>query len=73
MAFKGSSKKIPIEFADVQLCREMNCTYWELQEQPSKFVELFSLYLQIKSKVEKEQSDKLDRMKNKTSRRRRGR
>ena len=55
------SKTIPPEFINTQLCEAMRLSYWQLMEQPAKHVELFTLYLQIKAKVQGEDHKKLER------------
>jgi hypothetical protein len=57
----GKTDKIPADFADVQLCEAMGIDYWTLMSQPARHVELFTIYLQVRAKVEAEENKKLER------------
>lgn len=70
LALDGKSKTIPAEFSDVQLCKAMRISYWELMDQPVKHVELFMMYLEMESRIMNKESKNI---KNKGSRVRKGR
>ena len=47
-------------FIDVQLCESMGIDYWTLMEQPSKHTELYTMYLNIKNKVQEENNKRMN-------------
>ena len=60
----GLSKEdpvVPAEFRPVILCRELRCTYTELQKQPVWFIELFELLQQGENVQQKTQAARTNR------------
>jgi hypothetical protein len=61
LALSGKSDKIPAEFSDIQLCEAMGVDYWTLMEQPARHLELFKMYLEVKTKINQQQEKDYER------------
>lgn len=54
---RGYSKKVPLEYAEFQLIREMGWSYTELDAQPSERIEQAFLFLEREAVYRKSQEN----------------